>query len=381
MKIAVVTPIPTPYRDAFWNHFSQKTDISLQVIYCAKGKADRPWKSDWDKQYSVLFPNGLNLLSWKSKDSSMYFNPGILRILNKTRPEIILVGGYNHPSMWMAMMWAFFKKTPFVLMSETRGIRAERKRDPWFKTLLLRWLARHSSGALPTGHLAENYLIENGWKKQSIFRLPNVPDIVSLKSKVGQLKQQTTELFKKWDLKGERLILCVGRLIKKKHVDTIIQAFSLVNLPYPIKLIIVGDGNQSRLLQEQCRDLGIMDRVRFLGFLEPAEIREWLTMADLFVLASNETWGVAPIEAAAAGTPLLLSSQIGSAQELKALHPATKILSDRNVHRWSQAMTDCMTYKSNAGVRTSDNNNMRRWHFDELSQGLYMHLKQLKKIR
>ena len=381
MKVAIVTPIPTPYRDAFWNHFSQQAQACLHVIYCAKGKADRPWKSNWDKQFTFSFPKGINLLSWLSRESSMFFNPGILSCLNKSQPDVILVGGYNHLTMWMAMLWAFLKKTPFLLMSETRGLRQGREKDPFFKATLLKWMAKHSSGALPTGSLAEEYLLKNGWNKKSLFRLPNVPDIVSLNSEVIQLKQQKADLRQKWELNSEKLVLCIGRLIEKKHMDTIIHAFSKIHVPFPIKLIIVGDGDQAQGLQDQCRQLGIMDRVRFLGFLEPTEILEWLALADVFALASNETWGVAPIEAAAAGTHLLLSCEIGSSIEIEQLYSATKVLSTRNVDKWSQAMEECLVDKTNVIVETSDSVGIRHWHFDVLSHGLFIHLKQFVQLK
>jgi glycosyltransferase involved in cell wall biosynthesis len=380
MKVAVITPIPTPYRDAFWNHFCQQPDLSLHVIYCAKGKADRPWKSDWTKHYTYCFPKGFNLLSWKSKDSSLFFNPGTLTHLNQSKPDVILVNGYNHLTMWMTMIWAFIRKTPFLLMSETRGLRPGRKKDPLLKALLLKWLAKHSSGALPTGQQAESYLLDHGWNKASLFRFPNVPDIDFLISKVHELKHQTMELRSKWNIKEEKLVLCVGRLIRKKHVNTIIQAFSEMEVPFPVKLIVAGDGDQQQSLKEQCQRLGITDRVRFVGFLEPEEILEWLALSDLFALASNETWGVAPIEAAAAGAPLLLSCEIGSANELADIYPQTKVIASRDAKTWSQAIKDCLINHVKKHPKTADNSRMYHWHFDSLSQGLYRHLKPLIEV-
>jgi len=377
MKVVVVTPIPTPYRDAFWNYFSQLQNISLHVIYCAAGKADRPWKNQWDKQYPFTFPKGMNLLSWKSKDASLYFNPGVLSILKGTTPDIVLVGGYNHLTMWMAMMWSFLKGVPFLLMSETRGLRPGRKKDPFLKKLLLRWQAKSTSGALPTGCMAEEYLRKNGWKQETLFRFPNVPDIEVLQSQVIQLKQHSVDLKAKWKLKDEKLILCVGRLIRKKHVDLIIQAFSKVRTPFPANLIIIGDGDQSNLLKKQCHQLGIEDRVRFLGFLEPSEMMEWLALADVFALASNETWGVAPIEAAAAGTQLLLSNEIGSAKELAALYPATTIISDRKINNWKEAMENSLKNITLANAETTDNTSMSPWYFNALAPELDQYLNRI----
>ena len=133
-------------------------------------------------------------------------------------------------------------------------------------------------------------------------------------------------------------------------------------------------------MKEQCQRLGITDRVRFVGFLEPEEILEWLALSDLFALASNETWGVAPIEAAAAGAPLLLSCEIGSANELADIYPQTKVIASRDAKTWSQAIKDCLINHVKKHPKTADNGRMCHWHFDSLSQGLYRHLKPLIEV-
>jgi glycosyltransferase involved in cell wall biosynthesis len=115
--------------------------------------------------------------------------------------------------------------------------------------------------------------------------------------------------------------LFVGRLHKEKRLDRIIDAFAKVAIAIPeAHLIVVGpDEDQSGLLaQEQVRQLGILDRVHFPGLLSTQEVLQAYTDADLLVLLSyRENFGMVAVEAMAAGLPILISSDVGIAREVK----------------------------------------------------------------
>lgn len=90
---------------------------------------------------------------------------------------------------------------------------------------------------------------------------------------------------------NKTVILFVGRLVKKKGVDSLIKAFSL--LPSPIKneaiLWIIGDGDQKSLLANLARSLGIQDSVSFLGQIDNDSLPDYYAAADLFVGPSTTT--------------------------------------------------------------------------------------------
>src|SRR5262245_43542651 len=69
LRIAVVTPIPTPYRDPFWNILARMPGIDLTVYYCSQGKADRPWDVDWQHRYRAQVLPGQNLMAWRGPDA------------------------------------------------------------------------------------------------------------------------------------------------------------------------------------------------------------------------------------------------------------------------------------------------------------------------
>ena len=106
LRIAVVTPIPTPYRDPFWQCLGARKDTALRVLYCAQGKADRPWEAGWGESLDARVMPGRNLLRWRGPDASCYWNPSCVRELESFAPQVVLIGGYNHPTMLAAMRWA-----------------------------------------------------------------------------------------------------------------------------------------------------------------------------------------------------------------------------------------------------------------------------------
>ncbi len=103
---------------------------------------------------------------------------------------------------------------------------------------------------------------------------------------------------------GERLLLFVGRLGREKNVELLLDALTLTRVP--ARLAIAGDGPERETLEAHARELGISDRVRFLGELERADLPDHYASADAFVFPSvSETQGLVLVEAMAAGTPVI----------------------------------------------------------------------------
>jgi 1,2-diacylglycerol 3-alpha-glucosyltransferase len=107
------------------------------------------------------------------------------------------------------------------------------------------------------------------------------------------------------------LILCVGRLGPEKRVDLLIRAAAVLahnrKLPAPaadFRVAIVGDGQCNTELEALTAQLGLCDRVLFLGAQPHATIGDWYAAADIFAMSSpSETQGLVLVEAMAAGLP------------------------------------------------------------------------------
>jgi glycosyltransferase involved in cell wall biosynthesis len=105
-------------------------------------------------------------------------------------------------------------------------------------------------------------------------------------------------------------IISVGRLIRRKGFDVLLNAMRRV--PAPSMLTIIGDGPDRGYLIELTRRFGITERVRFLSGLSDADVREELRTHRVFcqlprVLDEGdvEGFGIVFIEAAASGLPVV----------------------------------------------------------------------------
>ena len=103
---------------------------------------------------------------------------------------------------------------------------------------------------------------------------------------------------------GGPLILFVGRLVGYKGIPTLLQAMKDINAT----LVIVGEGPLKVQLQEEAKELGIKDRVRWMGAVSAEELPALYHAADIFVLPSDrqeEAFGLVQIEAHASGLPVV----------------------------------------------------------------------------
>jgi glycosyltransferase involved in cell wall biosynthesis len=116
--------------------------------------------------------------------------------------------------------------------------------------------------------------------------------------------------------------LFLSRLHPKKRLENLLDALALLQRRRPgapWELAIAGDGEPSYVsgLQERSRRLGLGARCRWLGFVEGEAKWRALQAADWYVLPSAaENFGIAAVEALAAGTPVILSPEVAVAADV-----------------------------------------------------------------
>lgn len=107
-------------------------------------------------------------------------------------------------------------------------------------------------------------------------------------------------------------VFAVGRVVKVKGFDLLIQAFAAADLPAHTRLVIGGDGPELPGLVALADELSLRNRVTFPGRLSRAEVIEGMATADLVVVPSRiEAFGIVVLEAWRSGTALLGTSRGG----------------------------------------------------------------------
>ncbi len=133
-----------------------------------------------------------------------------------------------------------------------------------------------------------------------------VPNGVDTKSFAVRLSD--TEAFALKESLGKKycdyFIITTSRLVKKNGVDILIR--SLAELPQEVFLLIAGEGSEEGALRKIAKDLGVEERVKFLGFVPYVDLPKYLQVSDVFARPSrSEGFGNSFIEAMAAGIPVI----------------------------------------------------------------------------
>ncbi len=149
-----------------------------------------------------------------------------------------------------------------------------------------------------------------------------------------------------------RTLMHVSNFHAIKRVDDVVRIFARVAEKFDARLVMVGDGPNSALALRTAQDLGVADRVQFVGVVD--RIVPQLQTADLLLLPSQiESFGLIALEAMASGVPVI-ASNVGGLPEVvehavtgylapvgdvdQMAEYAIKLLSDRSTYQtFSQA--------------------------------------------
>ncbi len=110
--------------------------------------------------------------------------------------------------------------------------------------------------------------------------------------------------------KGQLVFLHISNFREVKRVPDVINTFYGVQKEVNSILVLVGEGPVLNSAKEQVKELGIVDKVKFLGKQE--DIVTFLNCADIFLFPSEiESFGLAPLEAMACEIPVVGSRSGG----------------------------------------------------------------------
>lgn len=115
---------------------------------------------------------------------------------------------------------------------------------------------------------------------------------------------------------ADPLIVYTGRVEWEKGVQTVVSAMPALRAEHPgIRLLVAGRGTYLDDVRNQAHNLGLNGAVRFLGWVSEDDLRAVVAAADLVVAPSlYEPFGLVALEAAAIGTPLVVSRAGGLAE-------------------------------------------------------------------
>lgn len=314
IRVAVVSPEPTPYRSPLFDRVASRPEVDLTVIYAAETVADRTWSVD--PEHRAEFLRGRRLPGVQGVLRHDYpVTPGIGRALAREGPDVVVISGWSTFPSQAAIAWSRAHGIPYVLLVESHdlGPRAWWRRA--VKGLVVPRLMRKAANVLVVGTAARESVVARGARPDGVRIFANTVDVELWGERAGRLRAKRDELRARAGLTPEDVVvLSVARLVPEKGLHTLIRAVGATG-DERIRVVVAGSGPASQQLTALAESVGVA--LTLLGDLPQEALAEEYVRADVFALLSmHETWGVVVNEAAASGLPLLLSDRVGAAEDL-----------------------------------------------------------------
>lgn len=190
--------------------------------------------------------------------------------------------------------------------------------DPSYKSVV-EFSINRSHGVTAVSEYLKRETLERFDIEQEIEVIPNFVDLERF------ARQPGSELRGQLARPEERILTHISNFREVKRIPMVIQVFNrVVKAGVKARLLMVGDGPERVKAEQLARDLGIYEKVAFLGKQDYVE--DLLSVSDLFVIPSgSETFGLAALEAMSCGVPVV-STDIGGLPEVN-LHGVTGYLS------------------------------------------------------
>jgi len=293
--------MPSPYSVDLFAAIEADGRIAPRVLYMEMAAPDTYWGQVPLPASSVVLPGG-----WKNIGGGrVHWNSGVIRALRESRPDLVVVSGYNSLTCQRAMRWLHRRRLPWVFWGEVPGMRTLGGLRGALRTVAQRPALRWPDAIAAIGIKAvEEYRRLAGPRMEIV----NIPYHTDLKPFLDAPRMNSSNLV--------RVLYC-GQLIERKGLRTLLDAFLSVADEFPqSELILVGEGPLRESLAAQVPSR-LQQRVVFAGFQPVDELPRFFSQADVFVLPSlHDGWGVVVNQALAAGLAVICSNAVGAAADL-----------------------------------------------------------------
>ncbi len=206
--------------------------------------------------------------------------------------------------------------------------------EPSFLSVM-KFSIEQSDGVTAVSRFLKEKTLTNYGIDKDIRVIPNFVDTDKYR------RVECTQVRERFAPPEEKILIHVSNFRAVKRVADVIRIFDEVQKKVPAHLILAGDGPDRSVCELLVRELGIQDKVRFLG--KQTELVRILSAADLMLMPSqSESFGLAALEAMACGVPVI-SSSVGGLPELQVHGQTGYIAEIGDIDRMAKYAVDLLT--------------------------------------
>lgn len=307
-KVALILNFCPHYRVQTFELISR--DVQADFFFYSSGQ-EWYWQKAHGTRQGAFRSRQLRALSL----GGVQITPTLLPALLHSRYDVFLSGITGRFTLSTTYLASRISGRPFILWT---GIwmrlqtRAHRLLFP-----AVRYIYRHADAIVVYGEHVKRYLISEGVSAERIFVAAHAVENELYQRDVSPSEQ--AELRQKLTIAtNDRVVLYLGRIEEVKGLGYLLEAFASAAPPDAV-LILAGTGSALPGLQEYAERLGILERVRFPGYVKTDSTMAYYAIASVFVLPSitmptgKETWGLVVNEAMNQGVPVIATDAVGAA--------------------------------------------------------------------
>lgn len=311
-KIVVFHPALAPYRVDFFNAIN--TEFDAAFYFNLPNVADQKF----DQETLAKKCNfKLNFIQNGFEFFGRSFRFGIIGILQKEKPDIILCSEYGPVTLIVVLYKIFSRKknSLYTISDDSLKNSIDRK---GFRAFLRYVISKKCTGIIFTSNEVCNWFKMNISNKIKLLELPIIHSDEVFRAELALSLEVANKNISNYNLKEKKVILFVGRLTEVKNLPFLIHAVVSLKSSDWI-LVVVGDGTLKEELKKQTLSLNISDKIHFVGRKEGLELISWYTLAHIFVLPSvYEPFGAVVNEALLGGCKVLCSEVAGASSLINA---------------------------------------------------------------
>jgi len=191
---------------------------------------------------------------------------------------------------------------------------------------MIRWTLQHAAGAVGVCEALRQAMLDLGSAPERTRAIGNGVDLQRFSP------MERGDARRRLGMPEDaEVIVSVGNLVPVKGYQFLIPAIAQLVTRHPkIRLYIVGEGYFRTKLEAQARQLGLQDRIVFVGRKPNEELKNWYSAADVSCLASSrEGWANVLLESLACGTPVVATRVWGAPEVITS--PELGVLVDQGV--------------------------------------------------
>ena len=251
--------------------------------------------------------------------------------IGNDRDNVILDAHFLYPDGVAATLIGNALGIPVVLTARGSDVNVKCA-NPVMRSWI-KWSAARSAGLITVSRALRDKLQSFGVHCRRTCVIPNGVDLSRFQPRDRESSRAQL------GVSGE-LLLSVGHLLPAKGHEWAIRALSLLPDSH---VVVVGEGPDRARLTALAKEMGVTDRVTFVGAVDPDRMPALYTAADVLILASErEGMPNVVLESLACGTPVV-ASDVGGIPEVITSQIAGRVLGDCNEATIADAVKACRT--------------------------------------